>query len=226
MQLAREVDAGIVGGLVVDGATNQVVFTARGSVLRHFFAPIVRSELPPLEKSAYWDSLWASGAAMLIRADTLRAVFASTGRYLHAGLFMTEWEVELGYVSRMAGFKSVVTKEAIIWHKKTRTFGGVSSPIRYYYATRNRIPLVNELLPMPWKVLFHLVNVPLCLARVLKSLLYRRLASARAILCGLADGYRGVSGKWKHHDREVRPPSGFPSARDTCQVGRDAKQYT
>jgi hypothetical protein len=39
--------------------------------------------------------------------------------------------------------------------------------------------------------------------RVLKYLLKGRQSSARAALWGMIDAYRGVTGKWRNHDREA-----------------------
>ena len=226
----RRVDAGIVGAVVKEEASGAIqisISNGKFSLLRWFFRPFVLFPSTPQEsRNDFWPSLEVHAAGMLIRNDALREMYATTGCYLDSRLFMYCEEIEFCCIARKVGYESVTAKKGVVYHKEAHSSGGRYNPIAYYYQTRNRALLANELLPMPWKVLFHLVNVLLCLARVLKSLMYRRPAAARAILCGLADGYRGVTGKWKHHDREVHPPGGFLAAKDTCQVGRDAKQNT
>jgi len=202
VELDRQVNAGIVGGVVLDQVTSQPMYSPRGSVLQYFFAPFVRSDRPPQKmESEYWISSWVAGAAMLIRRDVLSAVYSSTGRYLHPGLFMDGEELEFCHVSRRAGYKSVVTKNGIVWHKEARSHERCYNPIRHYYITRNLMLLAPDLLPLHWRVLFHLVNLPLCLARVSKMLISRKPDAARAVICGLLDGYKGVTGKWKSHDK-------------------------
>ena len=95
------------------------------------------------------------------------------------------------------------TKNAAIFHKAFGSSGGRYNPLAYYYLNRNQILLANWLLPIPWKMIHPLVNIPLCLTRALKNIMYSRPKSARAVLRGVVDGYTGVIGKWKHHDREV-----------------------
>ena len=58
-------------------------------------------------------------------------------------------------------------------------------------------------LPVGWKVLFHIVNVPLVSARIMKNLMRRRTTAAEAIWEGVLDGYRGREGKWRRHDERL-----------------------
>jgi len=141
---------------------------------------------------------------MLIRREALSAVYLSAGRYLNNGLFLYGDELDFCVLVSKLGYKTVLAKQAIVYHKPFQSTGDAYNPVAYYYITRNRLLLAKELLPIYWKALFHPVNVLLCLARVLKNVADGRLNSSRAILCGLVDGYRGVTGKWKHHDREAR----------------------
>lgn len=111
---------------------------------------------------------------------------------------------EFHHRARKLGYRSVVAKNAVVYHKNARSSGGVENPMAYYYTERNRVLVAGVVLPMAWKVLFHLTNIPLGLARILKNAISRRRRGARAVLYGLFDGYWGVGGKWRFHDREAR----------------------
>jgi len=206
VEVARKANTGIVGA-VIKGEDGQIQFAGlNGSfpLVRQFFDPIVRWPTPPYESEHdFWPSFRVHGATMMVRKDVLRNIYNRTGRYLDNSLFFIYDEVEFCYVARKAGYESMIAKHAVVYHKEAGSSGGRYNPITYYYSNRNRMLLANELLPIYWKMLFHLVNVPLCLGRVLKNLVHRRTSSVRAILCGLIDGYRGITGKWKHHDREA-----------------------
>jgi len=53
-----------------------------------------------------------------------------------------------------------------------------------------------------------LTNPPLAVVRAAKNLLKGRPRAARGVIYGLVDGYRGIGGKWKWHDREAVLPGG------------------
>jgi len=200
----RRANAGIVGAVVLeaDGASAQ--FSGRTTLLRVLFRPIVRWELPPPEpEGEFWESFSVHGAAMMVRSDVLRSIHRSRGEYFERRLFAHWDETALCFAAGKAGFRTVVAKKAIVRHQTARSCGGVYNPVSYYYIVRNRMLLVRDLLPPRWRVLFHLANLPLCAARALYNLRQRRPRSARAVLLGLWDGLRGVSGKWKHHDQEA-----------------------
>lgn len=137
---------------------------------------------------------------MLMRRDALETVHLATGRYLAAGLFWDGWEFEFCYRSSLAGYRSFVTRKGSVRHKSDRIARSPLNPHRYYYATRNRIELAGDFLPLHWWVLFHLFNLPVCFGRIVKVLSRGRPDVARGIACGVLDGFRGVEGKWKVAD--------------------------
>ena len=207
IHVAREADASIVGTVMKDESTGGIIQIAgrpnlRFALIRQFFQPVFRwPARPALFESDYWTCLWVSGSAMLIREDVLRDVYARRQQYFDNGLFLYNEEVEFCYFARQSGFKSVTTKLAAIYHKQKASSGGEKNPLAYYYINRNHIILAKRVLPLPWKILFPLINVPLCLLRSVKNAIYLRPRSSRAVLCALLDGYRGVTGKWRHHNR-------------------------
>ena len=208
VSVSRETDAAVVGALIKEetsGAVQCAGFNGTFPLLRQFFQPFFRWSVPtPGSDQDYWECFWVPGTAMLIRRDALQAVFASTGRYLDSRLFLYGDELEFCSAARRVGYRSIMTKRGVVYHGEAKSSGGRYNPIAYYYSCRNRTLLAHALLPMPWIALFHIKNIPMCLGRIINNLMHGRLISARAVLLGLMDGYRGRTGKWKDHDREVR----------------------
>jgi hypothetical protein len=206
----RRADAGVVGAVTRDRATGELLFAGldeKYPVARMFFPALfcLSRDLRHVEADFY-PSPWVCGVAMLVRAETLVAVHRAKGRYLDPALFLNYDEVEFCWAARAGGYNVVVGGKALAYHKGGRSSGGRLSPLSYYYQYRNRILLAKTLLPAHLKPWFHLGNSLCCLLRVLERVFRQGqgLRPARAILCGLYDGYRGNAGKWRYHDAEVR----------------------
>jgi hypothetical protein len=204
----RRADAGVVGAVVRDRATGDLRFGGwdEKHPMAKMFFPALFSWARRLRnvEADFYPSFTAIGAAMLIRAETLVAVHRAKGRYLHPALFLYYDEDEFCWAARAEGYKIVVARKALAYHKGGTSGGGRLNPFYYYYNYRNRILLAKTMLPAYLKPLFHLWNSMLCLLRVLVVVFRKGFRPARALLCGLYDGYRGNMGKWKHHDAEVR----------------------
>jgi len=206
---------GVVGATIFDEAGERVI--AGPLTLPHF--PLGRDPLarwaPPSSQSTsdFVESFAVHASAALMRSEALRAVRRSRGEYLEERLFMYYDELILAYAVRKAGFRCVVAMRARARHKNAQSSGGLCNPVLYYYTVRNRLLVAREILPNPWKLTFHLLHVPLALAQAAKNLLHGRSHSWWAIMCGLVDGYRGVGGKWKHHDQEALGRKDVPLSR-------------
>jgi hypothetical protein len=204
----RTADAGVVGAVTRDRATGELLFAGLDEthpVARLFFPAFFSGcrDLRNVDGEVY-PSPWVCGVATLVRAETLAAVHRTKGRYLDPALFLYGDEAEFCWAARAAGYNVVVARRAVAYHKGGRSGGGRLSPLFYYYNYRNRILLAKTLLPAYLKPLFHLGNSLFCLLRVAERVLRQRLRPARAILCGLYDGYRGNTGKWRYHDAEAK----------------------
>ena len=196
----QQANAGIAGAVVLTGDGREVEFAKSGPPLALFFAPIINAYVPlPQDGQATWESGYVNGAAMLIRKDALAAVERLGHDYLDDRLFLYWDELAFCNNARKSGFKCVVARDATVRHKGGKSSGGFSNPIYYYYSGRNRILLVSEFLPLRWRIAFHLIHTPMRLVSALNNLRSGRSKSARAIVLGLIDGYRGVTGKWNDH---------------------------
>lgn len=200
----RRTGAGIVGPVVLSEDGRRIQFAKGGSPLRLFFAPIVKAYVPmPEGEEPLWESPFVDGAAMLASKDVLEANHSPVRCYLDERLFFAWEEVAFCNAAWKKGFKCIVAGGASVRHKVGQSCGGYVGPIHYYYSGRNRILVVSEFLSPAWRVLFHLVHTPMRLLSAAKNVSAGRLRSARAILWGLLDGYRGVTGKWRDHDCET-----------------------
>ena len=205
VQVDHDADAGIIGASILDRDGKQSLFAGRAPMLHQFFSPLTKWQLPPPKtQNAFWHSFYVSGSAMLVQRSVLLSVLRMHGEYLKASLFMYADEIVLSSRAHKAGHQSVVAAKAFVRHDKAASSGGLKNPLVYYYPTRNMIHAAGEVLPFRWRALFYLVNAPLCLVRVARKLAKGDPRAGWAIMHGLIDGYRGVGGKWKHHDQEVR----------------------
>lgn len=203
MAVAKESGAGIIGAVMYDESGTQAFFNGTISMKRQFFYPLVNWHLPPpATDKEFWPTDCAHGGAMAIRADVLGAVHAATGSYLREGLFMYNECAEFHYHAACLGHHAVVAKNARVYHKNARSSGGTENPIAYYYTERSRLLVGNVVLSFGWKVLFHLFNIPMVSARILKNAVRGNRVAAQAILEGWLDGYRGREGKWRRHDQQ------------------------
>jgi hypothetical protein len=194
----QEADAGIVGAVVTDH-TGAIIFGRSATVFRHFFR--ARFGLPlPETQGEFWESPLVNGAAMLMGSRVLRSVRLRRGTYFNDALFMYGDELDFCTAARREGYKAVVARNAIASHRlKVRRQGPDNTTRPFYYSTRNRVLLSRSLLPVGYRLIFHLIFPPLCVKRMVGYLLARKPRQAWAIGCGLRDGYRGVVGKWKYH---------------------------
>ncbi len=139
------------------------------------------------------------GAAMLLAREFLYFIRTTQGYFLDPELFMYCEEMDLAERAKRSGFKIMLATHAIVYHNVSETSHGSGNAFAYYYDTRNRVRIARRFLPRPMRFLFHARYFPLLLKRAAGQWLRRRRGVASAIIYGLYDGYRGVSGKWSKH---------------------------
>jgi GT2 family glycosyltransferase len=205
VEVARKAKAGIVGAVVRD-SNGRVQFAGSGPLWREMLLGLTRAS-HSLRNEDYWASPVVYGCAMLIGRDVLEAIHRKRGSYLSEALFAYADELDLCYRADREGFKPVIARNAVACHHSSTRHKPYDDRIFHYYATRNRVLVAREVLPLARRVAFHILYIPLAVRRVLKQLLAGRPESARAAWCGLLDGYRGASGKWKCHDRQIALPN-------------------
>jgi GT2 family glycosyltransferase len=155
---------------------------------------------PFLARDNYQEVIAAHGSAMIMRSEMLRAVFSAKGEYLHERFFMYLEDVGISVRAQKLGYRCIRVNDAVVWHKGAASSGGKYNCREYYYSHRNALLLSRELSRAGWFIV-RVMNLPRTLGRVAKNIIYRRFVAAHAIVSGLIDGYCGVDGKWKQHDR-------------------------
>lgn len=76
---------------------------------------------------------YISGSAFLIKTDVIKKIGFMDNTYF---LYFEESDWTLN--ANQAGYKSLYVPTAKVWHKVSRSGGGISKPIGLYYITRNR----------------------------------------------------------------------------------------
>jgi len=204
VNVAQKSNAGIVGPVIKDLEGSKVVFAGSSSFTYLMFPILYKlgivQYMQPEPTCEFWPSALILGIAMLIRMDVLHRVYSYRGSYFNLRLFTYHEEPEFCHLADTLGFKTVVARDAIVYHPE---FSWPGKPHTYYYETRNLVHLANWFLPPPLKLLFHLSYPAYSMAGSLKLLCGGHFVHARARLLGLWHGYRRITGKWKDHDCEA-----------------------
>ena len=85
------------------------------------------------------ESAWSNGCSVLIRAETIREIGLMDDTF-----FLYYEDVDWSVRGSKAGWRHLVALDAICWHKVSRSFGEVLSPLSRYYSARNRYRLLAK----------------------------------------------------------------------------------
>lgn len=211
VDVAERTGAGVVGPMIMDAAGANPLFPGLQSAGRWLFTSpytatcrLLNSFLPKYEPypetmEDFWYAPAAHGEGMMIRREALLEVFMKRLEYLNTSLFMYLDEFDFHFRLQKLGYQTVIAKNAVVFHKVGKSSGNHRLRVAYYFY-RNQISLANLVLPIPMRIVFHLANLSLLPARIVKQVLGGRVPLARTMLAAQVDGYRGVMGKWKYHD--------------------------
>jgi len=142
------------------------------------------------------DILLPSGCAALYR----RKMLDETG-FFDDDFFAYCEDTDLGLRGRIAGWNAVLARDAVVYHRYSRS-GGVFSPLKLYLVERNHFWVALKCFPammlcfLPfWTLVRYLVQVRLVLGAQGAGAQFRTASSAdliKAVLRGLADMVRGL----------------------------------
>lgn len=82
---------------------------------------------------------YVCGAAMMFRAEVARNIGLLDPRF-----FLVYEESDWCFRARRAGYECLTVPKARIWHKIGTSFGGEESPLRTYFAVRNRLLWIEK----------------------------------------------------------------------------------
>jgi hypothetical protein len=118
------------------------------------------------------------------------AVFRDAG-LMDERFFMYYDDFDFVRRAKAAGYGLRLEAGAVIYHRKAASSGGVDSPFKLYYATRNRLHLMRKHLP-PWRFGLFLAYFLGTRSAYLLSLAARgRWVEWRATVRGISDYFRG-----------------------------------
>lgn len=199
VEVAQLSKVGIVGAVIIGTCDDNVFIGTPRSLLNEFFPfHVFIPYRPPSPLPPFWEVGRVCGCAMLISGKLLMQIKKKDGHHLNSDLFLYCDEPDFCYRARKLGYKVVMARDAIVYHHYGKSTS-LDSPLSLYYFARNKIFLANLMLPWHLKVLFHLWYVPARLIQAFLKIVRRQPQVSVAILQGLLDGYRGVTGKWKYH---------------------------
>lgn len=140
------------------------------------------------------DLEMCTGCCMLLRTSAARTVGA-----WREDFFLYYEETDWCWRLRRAGFRIVLDDRARIWHKVSESVGA-SSPLFWYYVTRNHILFVHFDFPALRRLVALAYVMGIEVPHEVLLLLARRTpAQARAVLRGCAGGLRAIVGRPKAH---------------------------
>jgi len=132
---------------------------------------------------------------MLVCRDFLLERQQTLGYVLDESLFLYCEEIELALWCRQTGKKSVVASDAVVYHKVGASSSDTQGKVnQFYYLTRNRLLVTRKYLRGFSKVCFFMFYP---IWRVIRAGMYvtkGQYKIARAIIQGLIDGYKGITG--------------------------------
>jgi GT2 family glycosyltransferase len=129
---------------------------------------------------------YVNGSAFLIKTEVIYEIGLMDESYF---LYFEESDWTLR--ANQAGFKSFYVPEAKIWHKVSKSGGGISNPIGLYYITRNRWLFMRKWAKRSdyWFFLIYQIFGAILFPIVL-TLYYKNHNLFMAYYCGLITGYK------------------------------------
>ena len=179
-------DTGIVGPKIYYYDEPQTIWCIGGKISWKF-ARGVHIGLNELDKGQYEEKKefdYISGSAFLIKTEVLKKVGLMDKQF-----FLYFEETDLALRASKIGYKNVYSPKAKIWHKVSKSGGGLSKPIGLYYITRNRWLFMKKWAKKSDYAFFIVYQaVGAILFPVVLSVYYRNLGLLRAYYSGLLNG--------------------------------------
>ncbi|MEO0278035.1 MAG: glycosyltransferase family 2 protein [candidate division WOR-3 bacterium] len=201
LEIAQKCKADIVGALILNENGDKVIFSGARFPAELFWK--YKEKIPKDIGIEYWDTDRVEGSGMLISKTVLEVRKKNFKFYFDPTLFLYGEDLELCISAKKLGFKSVIAKKAVIYHKPGSSAGGQLSPLSVYYGTRNRILLAKKFLPTWQKLLYFVLNITASLVKIILYKVTGKNLLVKAKLDGLIDGYKGIMGKWSKHEKYI-----------------------
>ncbi|WJI10170.1 glycosyltransferase family 2 protein [Methanobacterium sp. CWC-01] len=129
---------------------------------------------------------YVSGSAFLIKSEVIKEIGLMDDKYF---LYFEESDWTLR--ANNAGFKSLYVPRAKIWHKISKSGGGISQPLGLYYITRNRWVFMKKWAKKSDYIFFVIYQVlGALILPILLSIAYKNKKLFLAYYRGLKDGIK------------------------------------
>lgn len=127
------------------------------------------------------------GCAILVR-------IAAVGRFgmLDERFFLVHEESDWCFRARKAGFKCLLVRDAVLFHKVSRSFGGPRSPLMEYFSTRNLMLFASIHLPLNLERKVKFYSLVRILRPIFRRLRWPRGDSPRRIFWGVREQMRDL----------------------------------
>jgi len=177
---------GILGPKIYYYDKPEVIWSA-GCKISWKFARGIQIGTGEVDKGQYDDLKeveYVSGSAFLIKTDVINKIGLMDKNYF---LYFEESDWTLR--ANQAGYKSLYVPTAKIWHKVSRSGGGISKPTGLYYITRNRWVFMKKWAEKSDYLIFMVYQVLGAFAfPIVLSIIYRNSNLFLAYYKGLKDG--------------------------------------
>ena len=129
---------------------------------------------------------YVSGSAFLIKSEVIRKIGLMDEKYF---LYFEESDWTLR--ANQAGYKSLYVPTAQVWHKVSRSGGGISKPVGLYYITRNRWIFMKKWAKKSDYILFVIYQaIGAFIFPIILSIYYRNKKLFSTYYYGLIDGIK------------------------------------
>jgi len=179
---------GILGPKIYYYDKPEVIWSA-GCKISWKFARGIQIGTGEVDKGQYDDLKeveYVSGSAFLIKTDVINKIGLMDKNYF---LYFEESDWTLR--ANQAGYKSLYVSTAKVWHKVSRSGGGISKPTGLYYITRNRWVFMKKWASKVdyWIFIVYQV-VGAIIFPVILTVYYRNTGLSKAYYHGLWDGVK------------------------------------
>lgn len=188
----RDSQVGLVGGVILYGSDQDIIWWAGGRFTRFLNAIRVLDgkTLDQIPAKSSLDTQWVSGCMMLIPTRIYHAFGGYAEEYF---IWSEEWDYSLKV--SYGGFRHKVATKSRIYHKVGRSLG-IMKPLNYYYGLRNGLLFKRKYLPWylwyPYLIYYLISRV----ARFSQLAIQGRTDLVRAGIAAVADFFLGRNGIW------------------------------
>ncbi len=134
---------------------------------------------------------WITGCCMLLKKEVIEKI-----GFMREEYFLYYEDTDYNLQARKVGFQCLYVPKAIIYHKVSSVTKTLGNPTIWYYHFRNALYLAHKNAPfLLSKLAIHLWATYKFIKQVIKLIIPSKKESAKAIIKGIKDFYKGKMGK-------------------------------